>query len=102
MCILCYINVVLILQVVSVLLEEREVLSMNNLNRNMMDIPFSDGYISLGVESVPFLVDRPVTIIRFPHRHSNLLLTVHNKTTLVSNIKDGSVHSSVQYIAVQE
>jgi hypothetical protein len=82
---------VLILQVVLVLLEEREMLSVNKLNRNMMEIPFSDGYISLGVESVPFLADRPIAIIRFPHCHSSLLLTVHNNTALVSIMKDGSV-----------
>jgi hypothetical protein len=98
---LCYINVVSILQVVSVLLEEGEMLSANKLNRNMMDIPFSDGYISLGVESVPFLAGRPVTIICFPHRHSSLLLTVHNKTALVSIMNDASVQPSIQYITVQ-
>ncbi|KAJ4431633.1 hypothetical protein ANN_20232, partial [Periplaneta americana] len=64
-------------QVISVLLEEGEILSANKLTRNMMDIPFSDGYISLGVENVPFLAGRPITMLRFPHHHSNLLLTVH-------------------------
>jgi hypothetical protein len=86
-------DVVLMLQVVSVLLEEREMRSSNKLNRNMMDIPFSDGYISLGVESVPFLADRPVTIIRFPGCRSSLLLTVHNDTALVSTMKDGTVEA---------
>ncbi|KDR24443.1 WD repeat-containing protein 60 isoform X2 [Zootermopsis nevadensis] len=64
-------------QVVSVLLEEGETVNANKFDRNMKDIPFSDGYISLGLASVPFLADRPVTIIRFPRHRSNLLLTVH-------------------------
>jgi hypothetical protein len=76
------------LQVVLVLLEEREMLSAKMLNRNMVDIPFSDGYLSLGVESVPFLADIPITIIRFPCCNSSLLLTVHNNTALVCIMKD--------------
>jgi len=78
-------------QVVLVLLEEREMPSANKLHRNMMDIPFSDGYISLGVESVPFLADRPISIVCFPRHHASLLLTVHNNTVFVSIIKDGHV-----------
>jgi hypothetical protein len=85
------VHLLLILQVVSVLLEEGDMLSASKLNRNMMDIPFSDGYISLGVESVPFLANRPITLIRFPLRHSSMLLTVHNNIALVSIIKDGDV-----------
>jgi hypothetical protein len=79
------------LQVVLVLLEEREMPSAKKLNRNMMDIPFSDGYISLGVESIPFLADRPISIVCFPHHHANLLLTVHKNTAFVSITKDGHV-----------
>jgi hypothetical protein len=73
-----------------VLLEEEETLNTNKLNVNMMDIPFSDGYVSLGVEAVPFLADRPVTIIRFPRHHSNLLLTVHKDIIFVSIIQYGN------------
>ena len=84
-------------QVVLVLLEEREMPSANKLHRNMMDIPFSDGYISLGVESVPFLADRPISIVRFPHYHASLLLTVHNNTVFVSIIRDGHVSIEQYY-----
>lgn len=75
--------------------------SANKLNRNMMDVPFSDGYISLGVESIPFLADRPITILRFPHHRSNLLLTVHKSIAFVSIMKDRNVEVYIQYITVQ-
>ena len=80
------------------LLEERGMPSANKLHRNMMDIPFSDGYISLGVESVPFLADRPISVICFPHHHANLLLTVHNNTVFVSIIKDGHISMEQCYL----
>jgi hypothetical protein len=81
----------LMFQVVLVLLEEREMPCANKLNKNMMDIPFSDGYISLGVESVPLLADRPISIVCFPRHHANVLLTVHNNIAFVSMTKDGHV-----------
>lgn len=84
-------KVLVMFQVVLVLLEEREMPSANKLHRNMMDIPFSDGYISLGVESVPFLADRTISVICFPCHHASHLLTVHNNTVFVSIIKDGHV-----------
>ena len=91
LCIWCYIKVLFMFQVVLVLLEERERPSGNKLHRNMMDIPFSDGYISLGVESVPFLVDRPISVVCFPRHHASLLLTVHNNSVFVSIIRVGRV-----------
>ena len=94
LCMLCYVSALLMFQVVLVLLEEREMPSANKLNRNMMDIPFSDGYISLGVESVPFLADRPTSIICFARHHANILLTVHNNIAFVSIIKPGHVSRS--------
>jgi hypothetical protein len=91
----------LIFQVVSVLLEEGETLNPNKLNRNMMDIPFSDGYLSLGVASVPFLADRPITIIRFPRHHSNMLLTVHKNVIFVSIMQYGNVQVYIPFITLE-
>lgn len=90
----------LIFQVVSVLLEEGETLNANKLNRNMRNIPFSDGYISLGVSSVPFLADTHITIIRFLRHHSNLLLTVHRNIIFVSIIQYRNVLVYVPFITL--
>lgn len=73
----------------------------NKFDRNMKDIPFSDGYISLGLASVPFLADRPVTIIRFPRHRSNLLLTVHKNVIFVSIIKNGNVQAYIPFITLK-
>ncbi|PSN50801.1 hypothetical protein C0J52_13915 [Blattella germanica] len=73
----------LMFQTMLVLLEEGQKTGSNMLNKNTKEIPFSDGFISLGIESVPFLAGRTVSDLQFPHLHSNTLLTVHKKIEMV-------------------
>ncbi|KAJ9586214.1 hypothetical protein L9F63_020123 [Diploptera punctata] len=63
--------------VMLMLLEEGQKSGSSMLNRNTMEVPFSEGFISLGVESVPLLAGTSVKSLRFPLHHSMILLTVH-------------------------
>ncbi|XP_067012310.2 cytoplasmic dynein 2 intermediate chain 1 [Anabrus simplex] len=43
---------------------------------------FSNGYLSVCAEDVPFLAGRPVTLVRFPPHSASTLLTVHATAAL--------------------
>ena len=76
-------------QVVLMLLEEGQQSGSGMLNKNKMEITFSDGFIALGMESLPFLACTNVTALRFPRHHSTLLLSVHKITQKVSGSNPG-------------
>ncbi|XP_063216273.1 cytoplasmic dynein 2 intermediate chain 1 isoform X2 [Bacillus rossius redtenbacheri] len=65
-------------QVVSILLEESQMHDGSLLRPSPGDLTFSEGFITLNVESVPFLANRSVTCLCFHRAVPNLLLTVHN------------------------
>nr|CAD7255791.1 unnamed protein product [Timema shepardi] len=66
-------------QVMLILLEESYTQNGGELIMNPVDLGFSDGFTSLGVSDVPFLAERAVTSICFPHHLTTMLLTVHQR-----------------------
>ncbi|XP_046749991.1 cytoplasmic dynein 2 intermediate chain 1 isoform X2 [Diprion similis] len=58
------------------LLEEKEV-GGNVLRSNLHELPFSEGFIKLAVDSVSFLVDRRVSLIHYSETLNKMLLSIH-------------------------
>ncbi|XP_049952494.1 cytoplasmic dynein 2 intermediate chain 1 [Schistocerca serialis cubense] len=70
---------------VLILLEE-SLLQKNEKWKNKTKLPFSDGFVSLNVDSVDCLKNIPVTLIRFPPGQATILLTAHQGKDQVSNL----------------
>lgn len=69
--------------VVLSLLEEKEhggTVFQNNID----DLPFSDGFVKLSIETVAFLATRPVKIIHYSNVLNKILLTIHSPVEEVS------------------
>jgi len=66
------------------LLEERKhggTVFQNDAN----ELPFSDGFVKLSIDSVTFLAARPVKIIHYSNVLNKVLLTVHTPVEEVSD-----------------
>ncbi|XP_046625405.1 cytoplasmic dynein 2 intermediate chain 1 isoform X1 [Neodiprion virginianus] len=63
-------------KVVLSLLEEKKV-GGNVLRSNSHELPFSEGFIKLAVDSVSFLVDRTVSLLHYSETLNKMLLSIH-------------------------
>lgn len=70
--------------VVLSLLEERE-RGGTVFQTNADELPFSDGFVKLSVNTVTFLATRPVKIIHYSNVLNKVLLTVHSPVEEVSD-----------------